>query len=157
MAAFVRVSAVLVGTINVLVVLATGLWLAATGAEELEGLNGYHVLLGLSVATAAGLTAAEVILRIARQALLGRFFSRYAAVALGICLGGALTVLIPALLIGVPVGIAEPSGNVLLPVVMLTVCGGLAGLIEGMVLAFPLAGLLRIFRSPAVAQVSSRA
>ena len=145
MAAFVRVSAVLVGTANLLAVGAISLWLAATGAEEFEGLNGYHVLLGLSVAAAAGLTAAEVILRFARRALRGRFFSRYAAMALGVRLGGALTVPIPALLVAVPIGIAGPSGNVLLPVVVFTIYGGLAGMIEGLVLAIPLAGFLGRF------------
>ncbi len=68
---------------NVLLLWAIGLWLAATGAEELEGLNGYHALLGLFVAVAAGLVGAEVVLRFARRALRGRFFSRYAAMVSG--------------------------------------------------------------------------
>ena len=57
MAAFVRVSAVLVGMANLLSLGAVCLWVAATGAEELEGLNGYRVVSGLSVAAAAGLMA----------------------------------------------------------------------------------------------------
>ena len=132
---------------NVLLLGAIGLWLAATGAEELDGLNGYYALLGLSVAVAAGLVAAEVVLRFARRALRGRFFSRYAAMVLGVCLGGALTVLIPALPIATPVGIAdgEPFGNVLLRAVVFTVYGGLAGVIEGLILAFPLAAFLERF------------
>ena len=87
-------------------------------------------------------------MRLARRALWGRFLSRYAAVALGVCLGGALTVLIPALLIAVPVGIAEPSGNVLLAVVVFTLYGGLAGMIEGLILALPLAVFLGRFGTP---------
>ncbi len=65
MAAFVRASAILVGMMNVLCLGAIGLWLAVTGAEGLEGLNRYHALLGLFVAVAAGLVAAEVVLRFA--------------------------------------------------------------------------------------------
>jgi hypothetical protein len=146
-AAFVRASAILVGMANVLCLGAIGLWLAATGAEELEGLNGYHALLGLSVAVAAGLVAAEVVLRFARRALRGRFLSRYVAMVLGMCLGGALTVLIPALLIATPVGIAnaEPFGNILLFVGVFTAYGGLAGMIEGLILALPLAAFLERF------------
>ncbi len=40
LAAFVRVAAVLVGAANALSLVALGLWFAATGAEELEGLGG---------------------------------------------------------------------------------------------------------------------
>ncbi len=72
---------------------------------------------------------------------------RYAVMVLGMCLGGALTVLIPALLIATPVGISdgEPFGNILLPVVVFTVYGGLAGMIDGLILAFPLAAFLGRF------------
>ncbi len=132
---------------NVFCLGAIGLWLAATGAEELEGLNGYHALLGLSVAVAAGPVAAEVVLRFARRALRGRFLSRYGAMVLGVSLGGALTVLIPALLIATPVGIAdaEPLGNILLRVLVFTVYGGVAGMIEGLIFAFPVATFLGRF------------
>ena len=147
---FVRVSAVLLGAANVFLLAAITLWLAATGAEELEGLNGIHVVLGLFVASAAGLLAAEIILRLVRRALQGRFFSRYAAMVLGICLGGALTVLFPALFVAVPVGLAESESphGILLPVAMFTLYGGLGGLIEGSVLALPLAALLGAVQRP---------
>ncbi len=126
---------------NVLCLGAFCLWPAATGAEELEGLNGYHLLLGLSVATAAGLIAAEIVLGFARRALRGGFLSRYAAMILGVSLGGALTVLSPAPLAGVTLGIAdaEPFGNILLPVAVLAVYGELTGMIGGLILASPLA------------------
>lgn len=69
MSAFVRASAVLVGGANVSLLAAIWLRLAATGAEELEGLTGYHVFLGLCISTAAGLLVTEVILRVAARPL----------------------------------------------------------------------------------------
>jgi uncharacterized membrane protein len=106
---FVRSSAVLVGAANVFLLAASCLWLAATGAEEFERLNATHLLFELCVVAVTGLLAAETVLRLARQALLGSFSSRYASTVLGICFGGAFTVLFPALL-AVVVGLAgSPS------------------------------------------------
>lgn len=131
LATFVRIVAILFGAASVLLILALSLWLAATGAEELEGLNGYHAVLGLCIATAAGLLSAEVILRGARGALRGRFFSRYVAVVFGACLGGAFTVLLPGLCVAIAVATMPGSisvirgiGEALLPVAYFTLLGG---------------------------------
>ncbi len=53
--------------------------------------------MGLLVASVAGLLTAEVVLRFARHALRGRFITRYAAMVLGVTLGGGFTVLLPAI------------------------------------------------------------
>lgn len=152
MVAFVRVSAVLIGSANALLLMMIGLWLAATGAEEFEGLNVYHVLLGLCIATVAGLFAAEVVLRLGRRALRGRFFSRYVVMVFGVCVGGASAVLIPALFLAVPLGTAGSLGAFFAAAVVFTVYGGLVGLAEGLVLAFPLAAILGTFGDETVAQ-----
>ena len=123
------------------------LWLAATGAEEFEGLTVYHVFVGLCIATVAGLFAAEVVLRLARRALRGRFFYRYVAMVFGMFVGGASAVLLPALFLAVPVGTAGGLGAFFTTALVFAVYGGLIGTTGGLILAFPLAALLGRFRA----------
>lgn len=149
MAAIVRISAVLVGLANIYALLAVGMWFAATGAEELEGINGFHFLQGFFIATVVGLLTAEILLRLARGMLRGHFFARYAAMALGMCLGGVLTILLPVLCFAAAVTVTDSlreAGSVLSATTPLTMLSGATGLIEGVVLAFPLAAMLGKFR-----------
>ena len=156
--ATVRIAAVVVGAANVFLLAALTIYFAATGAEEFEGLTWYHVVLGLFVTSVAGLLIAEVVLRLARRVLRGRFFSRYVAMVLAVCLGGAFTVLLPALIIafafaasasswGTNMSLLQELGKFLLPVASFTLMGAALGMIEGLFLAFPLAAILGQFRT----------
>ncbi len=103
------------------------------------------------VASVAGLLTAEVVLRFARQELRGRFISRYAAMVLGVTLGEAFTVLLPAIFVAVLLTFvsSEGIGVLLLRGGSFTVLGGALGMIEGLVLAYPLAAILGRLRSAA--------
>ncbi len=151
-AAFVRIAAVSVRMVNICVLMVVTMWFAATGAEELEGLNVYHLLVGLCIAAIAGLLTAEMVLRLARSALLRGFFLCYAIAALGVCLGGVLTILLPALFLAVATVVfdsLQEAGGFLLEAASLSLLVAVLSLIEGLILAFPLAALLGRFQSRA--------
>ena len=131
----VRVSAVLVGLANVLVVsLAGGGELGNALRWNLDPWWPHNALYALC-ATVAGLVVSSVFLRFARRELRGTFFARYGFMVLAICLGGVL-------LYGSPLTITERLVEVSSRLPLTVVAGGVLGVAEGVVLAFPLAAVL---------------
>lgn len=145
-AIFVRLTAILVGLANTLVIRDPRDVLASSGGQTLDILFGTSLL-----AVVAGLVASEVVLRLGRPALGGRFAARYGITLLGMCLGGALlggSSLALGLLNNQP-GIQYGAGGVPLLVyaalaygLIAAVVGGVLGALEGLVLGFPLAAIL---------------
>ncbi len=141
-----RLTAVLVGLANTLVIGDPRDVFASSGGQTLG------ILLGTSLlAVVAGLVASEVVLRLGRPALGGRFAARYGITVLGMCLGGALlggSSLALGLLTNQP-GTQDGAGGV--PLLMYAalaygliaaVVGGVLGALEGLILGFPLAAIL---------------
>lgn len=143
MAAFVRVSAVLVGTANVFLVSLVG-----------EGELGNALMWNLDpwwphnalYATVAGLVVSSILLRFARRELRATFFARYGVMVLAVCLGGVVLSLLLSyagvLLYGSPLTTAERILEVTSRLPFTVVAGGVLGAAEGVVLAFPLAAVL---------------
>ena len=151
-----RVAAVLVAWGNWYV-----LQTAGDPAELLEIVqeSGWSGLLVAALFGAAlGLLSAEIVLRLLRAFLQGGFFARYFAMAAAMCLGGMLTGAIPTFVPGafysgspdiypfVP-GVVERIAGGLVVGFIGAWFGGAAGLAEGLILGFPLAGILGLFRN----------
>ena len=147
MAAFVRISAVLVGMANVFLFSLAG-----------DGELGRVVILNLDpwwpqnflyalAAVVAGLLVSSIALRFARRGLEGGAFAHYGVMVLAICLGGAvLSVMLHASVILFDEREPTPQGlEGLYPIGLPAVAGGIVGLIEGVYLGLPLAWLLGMF------------
>ena len=96
-----------------------------------------------------GLLISGGLLRFAEGELQERFFARYGLMVLAICIGGAMLAILLTTVTFlfddkayVPRRISEVSYTL----AMVTVPGAMLGAIEGVVLAFPLAWLLGLFR-----------
>ena len=139
LAVFLRISAVFVGLANAAVLYGFGDESPARKGEVAWSV----VLLYALAAVVAGLLAAEFLLRPMRRLLEGGFFLRYAAAVLGVCLGGALTSAL--LTFGTLLSIGS-LGEAWTLVFVSASLGGTLGLIEGLVLALPLAAILGRFR-----------
>ena len=144
---FLKVTAVLYGAANALTVCFIG------SSEQLLGdfsdpVPWLYVASFVLLAGGVGLLVATLMLRLARSARESGFLLRYAAMALCVCVGGALT--------GVSMGLTNfvflvdsSAGNsaISLLYVLLPVCvRGLAGPTGGPDLGPPLAALLVLFR-----------
>jgi hypothetical protein len=156
MKVFLRAAAVLVAWSNWYVLTTAG-----DPAELVEFVQerGWSGLLAPALIGAAfGLLTAEVVLRLLRAFLEGGFFARYFAMAAAMCFGGMLTGAIltfvpgafysgsPGLYLFVP-GVVERIAGGLVVGFIGAWFGGAAGLAEGLILGFPLAGILGLFRN----------
>ncbi len=160
---FVRVVAVVVGLVNPVVLT---YWFSIRPDLGLvsvwEAVQLSEALALVLVAVLSGLATAEIILRrFGRWVFSERFVQRYAAAALGICLGGILlggtlgaVAAFPGFLVSV--GFLDgpyPLGNPLLLAlraalfvgIIGVVVGGVLGLLESVILALPLAHILGRF------------
>ena len=111
-------------------------------------------------AVLAGLLVSGSLLLFAPRGLQRDFFARYGLMVLAICVGGALLgVFLYNSIILFDEQQPMPEGwmEVLFTIAFPAMCGGILGAVEGAILGFPLAGLMGVFSSPAVAQASSRA
>ena len=144
MAAFLRITAILVGLANLIFFTAMGDF-PPVRVGDVAWLQVFALVL---VAVVAGLLISELLLGPMRRFLEGAFFWRYAAIAFGVCLGGAVSgALLPlSALIDLSPPLAERAGIALAGAVYIGIGGTLVGLVEGLVLAFPLAALLDLFR-----------
>ncbi|QIN77763.1 hypothetical protein GBA65_03675 [Rubrobacter marinus] len=148
-AAFLRTAALLTGIAN-----ATLFWAVASSEALLGDDAGErfwpHGTVLVVLSGAAGVLAAEVLLRARRPIHERGSFARYLFVVLGIALGGALA--------GLALGVANlafyvdpASGNtvtgMLFSAPILVVLAGFLGLVEGLVLALPLAAILGLYGS----------
>ena len=154
--AFVRTAAVLVGLANLAAYLFVGSSEALIG-DDAGGLSAWPFLFLLVLfSVAVGLLVAEVLLRLPRPGLEGGFFRRYAAMVLGCCLGGTLSVVLLTVTIVLCATLSSQDA-ISVPMTLLfgayfAVYAGLLGLAEGLFLGLPLAGLLRVFRGGTVAR-----
>ena len=106
------------------------------------------LLLWAICAAVAGLMASEIVLRSVRSVLWGNFALRYAGVVLTMCLSGVISgvlISVGELLRG-SFGLADHIGLFLMSGAVGALFGGQLGFLEGLVLAFPLAALLGLFR-----------
>ena len=146
MAAFLRISAVLVGTANVFLISLVGE--GELGNALMWNLDPWwpHNALYALCAVVAGLVVASVFLRFARRGLHGTFFARYGLMVLAVCLGGALLSLFLAyagvVLYSSPLTTAERLLEVSSRLPLTVAAGGALGAVEGVVLAFPIAAVL---------------
>ena len=98
----------------------------------------------------AGLSVSGVFLRFMRRDLQGSFFARYGLMVLALCIGGVVLSLLTAVTGSLDDGVMVPSRplETLQLAVYALVSGGILGAIVGVILAFPLAWLLGLFRDP---------
>lgn len=104
-----------------------------------------HVVSALLTA----LVVSGALIRFAGRELQKSFFARYGVTVLAVCVGGALlgifldtTTVLLAEREPAPAGMAGLLYMMIFPAVF----GGIAGAVEGVILGFPLAGLLGLFR-----------
>jgi hypothetical protein len=146
-AAFVRISAVLVGMANMFLLSLAGD--GELGRAFVLNLDPWwpHNFLYALAAVFAGLLVSSITLRFAQRELEGSSFARYGVMVLAICLGGAvLSVLLRASDILFDEREPMPQGlEILYDIALPAVAGGIVGLIEGVYLAFPLSWLLGMF------------
>ncbi len=146
MAAFVRVSAVLVGMANASLV-------SLVGEGELGNIFMWnldpwwpHNAVYALCAAVAGLIVSSVSLRFVRRELYGTFFARYGVMVLAVCLGGVVLGLFLAYagvwLYSSPLTTAERLLEVSSGLPLTIAAAGALGAAEGVVLAFPLAAVL---------------
>jgi hypothetical protein len=101
-------------------------------------------------AVLAGLVVSGSLLLFAHRGLRGAFYTRYGIMVSAVCVGGAIlgVFLYNSIILfdeqqPMPAGLMELLFTIAFP----AVAGGILGAVEGMVLAFPLAGLLGMFRN----------
>jgi hypothetical protein len=139
---FLRITAVLV---------AFGNWCALMTGGDLSRLASYDWAEWLTfflLPTVLGLAAAEVALRHAAKALRGGFLDRYAAMVAAVWIGGMLCGVALAsggVLRDEALGVAGTVGFGAIASLWGIICGGLLGLMEGLVLGLPLAALSGLF------------
>lgn len=140
---FVRAVAVFVGLLNT--------YLAEGGGDLTAPLkvDPAGFLRVVVVAIVAGLLAAEVVLRVMRPALEGKFLFRYAVMVLAVQLGGLLvgTLMGFAILLDSTFSLAERVPMALVVAFVGSLWGGVIGTVEGLIFAFPLAVILGLFRN----------
>ncbi|HYQ82940.1 MAG TPA: hypothetical protein VEP28_02855 [Rubrobacter sp.] len=96
-----------------------------------------------------GLLISGTLLRFAEDVLRDSFFARYGLMVLTICVGGAvLAVFLTMITFLFDPNAVAPSriGQTTYTLAMVTVPGAMLGAIEGVVLAFPFAWLLGLFK-----------
>ena len=146
MAAFLRVSAVLVGMANVFLVSLVGE--GELGNAFMWNLDPWwpHNAVYALCAAVVGLVVSSVFLRFARRELYGTFFARYGVMVLAVCLGGVVLGLFLAYagvwLYSSPLTTAERLLEVSSGLPLTIAAAGTLGAAEGVILAFPLAAVL---------------
>ncbi len=150
MATFARLAAVIVGSVNL--ALLAGVFEAGSSLRRGEVELG-EALVPLLAVVVAGLASAEIVLRkLGPLVRASGFYERYAAVLVAVSLGGTFSGgLLAALwhldgtLAATPTSIYDVTVGTLLVVLLGIVIGGGLGVIEGLILAFPLAAVLGLF------------
>lgn len=150
-AAFVRIAGVLLGMANAAMY-------TLTADKPLDDAFLYFfgdippwpvIFLYAISAAGAGLLTSAVVLRFMQPGLRGNFFARYGVMVLAVCLGGAvLSVLLSALTYSFDDHLSAIN-RITWAVSSLpfdVVAGGVLGAAEGVILAFPLAAMLGLFR-----------
>jgi hypothetical protein len=108
-------------------------------------------LLYVFAAVFVGLLISGTLLKFAEDILRETFFARYGLMVLTICLGGAaMAVFLTTITFMFDPDAVVPSriSETIYTLAMVTVPGATLGAIEGVVLAFPLAWILGLFKKP---------
>ena len=160
MKVFLRVAAVLVAWGNWYVYTTGGNPAELLEFVQARGWSGalQALFFGVVLAAVAGLLTAEVVFRLMRSLLEGGLLARYSAMAAAVCFGGLLysailMFVVGSLFIGSPnlydivPGMVERIASGLVGAFFGAVFGGVIGLVEGLILGFPLAAMLRLFRT----------
>lgn len=139
-----------------LVAISVGLANLAILAIMTELFDDTPPLISVLIAVVAGLATAEIVLRWFRRTTLAEKFSnRYAFVVMAVCFGGVLMGVLLASVLSISNAVLEPRPTTIPELVMVALAGGFMGipfglglgLVEGLILAFPLAAALGRFRS----------
>jgi hypothetical protein len=148
MRAFVLVAAVLVGVANATLY-------SFIGNNTFDNLFAWQrdpwslYLLYVFTAVFVGLLISGALLRFAEDIMRETFFARYGLMVLTICLGGAaLAVFLTTVTFLFDPDAVAPSriSETTYTLAMVTVPGAILGAAEGVILAFPLAWLLGLFK-----------
>jgi hypothetical protein len=148
---FLMIAAVLIGLANAI------FYSAALIDNNIDDVFDYweldpwplNALYALS-AIVTGLLISGSLLRLASRDLQGSFFARYGLMVLAVCLGG---VMLGVLLTAVTTLFDEQSmmprrpSEIAYTVAFAAIPGGVLGIMEGLVLAFPLSAFLGVFRN----------
>ncbi len=103
----------------------------------------------------AGLLISGAFLRFARSGLRGSFFGRYGLMVLAVCLGGAVMgplLVFATILLGTNSFVPSSPSEFASIGLFAVMAGWVIGAVEGVVLGFPLAGLLGMFGDRTVPQ-----
>ena len=158
MRAFVIAAAISVGLVNALLYSTVGnspwggpfIWRFDPGP-----LFAVHMLSAIP----AGLVVSGALLLFAGRDLRGSFFARYGLMVAAVCAGGViLSVFLAATTNLLDNREPTPEGvsGLLYAAIFPAVFGGLLGATEGVILGFPLSGLLGLFRDRTATQAESR-
>jgi len=145
---FVMISAVLVGLANATLYSLIGNNTFDNLFEWQRDPWSLYVLYALS-AVFVGLLISGGLLRFAEGDLQERFFARYGVMVLAICIGGAVLAIVltsVTFLFDARAYVPDRLSEVSYTLALVTIPGAMLGAIEGVILAFPLAWLLGLFR-----------
>jgi hypothetical protein len=145
---FVMISAVLVGLANATLYSLIGNNTFDNLFEWQRDPWSLYVLYALS-AVFVGLLISGGLLRFAEGDLQERFFARYGVMVLAICIGGAVLAIVlttVTFLFDARAYVPDRLSEVSYTLAVVTIPGAMLGAIEGVILAFPLAWLLGLFR-----------
>jgi hypothetical protein len=149
---FLMVAAVLVGVANATLY-------SFIGNNTFDNLFEWHrdplslYLLYVFTAVFVGLLISGTLLRFAEAVLRETFFARYGLMVITICAGGAvLAVFLTTITFMFDPRAVAPDriSETVYTLAMVTLPGAMLGAMEGVVLAFPLAWLLGLFKKPSV-------
>jgi hypothetical protein len=139
----------------VLIALANAILYSLIGNNTFTNLFDFHLdpwsLSALYVLCAifAGLLVAGGLIGFAEKVLGESFFARYGVMVLAICIGGAmLAILLTTVtyLFDDAAYVPRAASETIYTLVLVTIPGATLGAIEGVILAFPLAWLLGLFK-----------
>jgi hypothetical protein len=139
----------------VLIALANAILYSLIGNNTFTNLFDFHLdpwsLSALYVLCAifAGLLVAGGLIGFAEKVLGESFFARYGVMVLAICIGGAmLAILLTTVtyLFDDAAYVPRATSETIYTLVLVTIPGATLGAIEGVILAFPLAWLLGLFK-----------
>ncbi|CAN5165458.1 hypothetical protein BH24ACT17_BH24ACT17_12620 [soil metagenome] len=138
-----------------LIALANAILYSLIGNNTFANLFDFHLdpwsLSALYVLCAifAGLLVAGGLIGLAEKVLRESFFARYGVMVLAICIGGAmLAILLTTVtyLFDNAAYVPRATSETIYTLVLVTIPGATLGAIEGVILAFPLAWLLGLFK-----------
>jgi len=139
----------------VLIALANAILYSLIGNNTFTNLFDFHLdpwslsAMYVLCAVFAGLLVAGGLIGFAEKVLRESFFARYGLMVLAICIGGAmLAILVTTVtyLFDDAAYVPRATSETIYTLVLVTIPGATLGAIEGVILAFPLAWLLGLFK-----------